>query len=407
MISPGDSEVVTLPQAGADNEPLRVALWRTNYLASYGGAEKVVHDLAEQLMRRGHRMMILADEAGTGRNRFFPSLPDGVDIVALPIANPLLSSVARRPLALLRYAGGLARAGAALRRFRADVVHLHVLTLDVLALVLLRKLLGFRLIVTMTGGELEFARASRFSGWKLGTALRHADVVTCVADEMLRELGEYPARASTVHITNPIDVARLSGRFGDPPDEPVGRDFLFCGRLHAVKQVERLLRAFELHTKTAATSRLRIVGDGPDLKAAREWVLQRNLEDRIAFLGPLPHDQVLEEVSRCRALLLSSRSEGCPIVLLEAMALGRPVVAPAVGGIPELITNGENGYLYESGSVEELAEAMSSLCDRDRAHRLGSAGRRRVAEAHAMGPIVDRYLGIYRGADAISPSNRH
>jgi glycosyltransferase involved in cell wall biosynthesis len=176
---------------------------------------------------------------------------------------------------------------------------------------------------------------------------------------------------------------------------PPGGDLLFCGRLQPVKGADLLVEAYERAVRRGVRRRLRIIGDGPDRTEVEKRVAAHGLSGRIVFLGALEHDRVLEEMSRAAIVVLTSRSEGCPIVVLEALALGRPVIAPRVGGIPDLIGDGRSGRLYRAGNVDELVEALLDLDDDEVASGLAAVPET-LLERHGIGPVAAAYLGVYR-----------
>jgi colanic acid/amylovoran biosynthesis glycosyltransferase len=126
-----------------------------------------------------------------------------------------------------------------------------------------------------------------------------------------------------------------------------------------------------------------IVGDGDGRAVLEEQVDRLNLKGRIRLLGWRSSEDVRKLLVASRALVLPSFAEGLPVVLMEALALGRPAVSTAVAGIPELL-DAENGWLVPSGSVDALAEAMTAVLDapRELLEAMGQAGRRRVLAAH-------------------------
>lgn len=143
-----------------------------------------------------------------------------------------------------------------------------------------------------------------------------------------------------------------------------------------------------------------IIGDGDGRAGLEEQIERLNLTHRIRLLGWRSSEDVRELLAASRALVLPSFAEGLPVVLMEALALGRPVVSTAVAGIPELL-DAENGWLIPSGSVEGLAEAMKAVLDapRDQLEAMGKAGRARVLAAHhpdvnarGLAALLDRCL---------------
>src|SRR5205085_12513615 len=182
-------------------------------------------------------------------------------------------------------------------------------------------------------------------------------------------------------------VMRSGGRIPDSVGvEAELAEVLFAGRRSAEKGIEELL---------APTAGMNVViaGDGP----------LRHLVP--GGLGFVPHDELERLYARAAVVVLPSYREGLPLCVLEAMAHGRPVVASAVGGIPELVEDGVTGYLAEPGDVEGLRAALRRLLDDPTLRRrMGAAARRRMAERCSWERVTAATLEAYglpsTGADA-------
>ena len=133
--------------------------------------------------------------------------------------------------------------------------------------------------------------------------------------------------------------------------------------------------------------RLTLVGGGPLEGWVRAEIAAAGLGDHVVLAGWRNAEQIREHMDASRGLVVASFAEGLPVVIMEAMARSRPVVATRIAGIPELVVPGETGWLVAAGRVDELAEAMRSLLQAPVAEieRLGARGRQRVADAHDAG----------------------
>jgi glycosyltransferase involved in cell wall biosynthesis len=175
--------------------------------------------------------------------------------------------------------------------------------------------------------------------------------------------------------------------------------FLTVGRLSKQKGHEDLIEAFRRVTVSTKTPlRLVIVGDGHERQ--RLQLLARDLGDSVVFLGHVNDPWPLYNAADI--FVLPSHSEGSPLVLFEAMAAGLPIVATAVGGVPEVLADEETGLLATAGSTEELTSHMLRLVsDSQLRSRLGEAGRRELSK-HSPETYAARLLDVYR--DAIADS---
>jgi glycosyltransferase involved in cell wall biosynthesis len=191
-----------------------------------------------------------------------------------------------------------------------------------------------------------------------------------------------------------IETRRLPER-SMPTNRPVLR-IVSVARLSAEKGHVGLIEAFAKAIERGARAELRLVGGGREQGRIQQEILGRGLGSRCSLLGRLPEPAVLREIADGDILVVSSFMEGLPVVLMEAMGLGVPVIAPCVAGIPELVEHGRTGLLFSPGNWDELAGHMLALLeDRDLRDRLAKAGRLRVADAFdvalAVAPLHERF----------------
>ncbi len=178
-----------------------------------------------------------------------------------------------------------------------------------------------------------------------------------------------------------LDAAFLSR----PPPRGVPKNRLVAvGRLSGQKGHLVLLEALGMLAREGVPFGLTLVGDGPLRPLLARGIRERGLERQVELAGWMSNAEVRAAIGEARALVLPSFAEGLPVVLMEALALGRPVVATYVAGIPELVSDRENGWLVPAGSAERLAGAIRQcLAAPDAVIRaMGAAGRRRVLEQH-------------------------
>lgn len=215
--------------------------------------------------------------------------------------------------------------------------------------------------------------------------------VICVAEsERAAGLRAGTCRSDrTVVIPNAVDVA------AHPRATPVEAVPLLVsvGRLKAPKDFSTLVRA--VARLEPRSWRLIIVGDGPERPALERQLHAEGLDDAVEFVGE--RSDVSELLAGADAFVLSSRSEGMPLSVLEAMAAGLPVVATAVGGVPEVVVHDETGVLVAPGDAEALAAALARLIDDpELRRRLGSAGRSRAARHFDLPRFRQAHVELYR-----------
>ena len=141
-----------------------------------------------------------------------------------------------------------------------------------------------------------------------------------------------------------------------PPRNPPPPIFsiLTVGRLHPVKNYSFLIQACWLMKCRGRRFLCRIAGDGPERQKLEGMIRDFGLQAEVHLLGQLSRDQLAEQYDLADLVVLTSRSEGIPLILMEAMMRGRPVLAPAITGIPELVIAGQTGFLYRAGSLDDF-----------------------------------------------------
>ena len=207
---------------------------------------------------------------------------------------------------------------------------------------------------------------------------------------------------SHVHvIPNSVDVDRFAMRlYGDRTRERfrVGRDqflWLAVGRLDEAKDYPNLLNAFSALSKSHPNTRLMIAGDGPLKSDLHSMVQRMDIDSRVRFLGLSQDMSSLYAASD--ALVLSSAWEGMPNVVLEAMASSTPVVATAVGAVPEVVSDGESGLIVPPHDHRSLSDAMERLMELPDETRkaFGQAGYDRVRSEFSRESVIDKWEELF------------
>jgi colanic acid/amylovoran biosynthesis glycosyltransferase len=170
------------------------------------------------------------------------------------------------------------------------------------------------------------------------------------------------------------------------------------GRLTEAKGQPLLIEAAARLAARNIDFELVLAGDGP-LRAQLESLIDRfGLRNRVRITGWISSAQVRQELLASRAMVLPSFAEGLPVVIMEAMALRRPILTTYVAGIPELVTHGETGWMFPAGSVEDLALAMEQClrCPDEQITAMGEAGHRRVVRLHSIDEEARKLAGLFR-----------
>jgi glycosyltransferase involved in cell wall biosynthesis len=376
---------------------LRVFMYCAVEPADRGGVQAVYRRLGGSLKARGHRVV----QAW--------SRPDPHDqasrVHALP--PPALGPLLRHPRKLAGAGRAVLHLCAALARFRPQVVNCHFLTAEAWYFVQLKRLFGYRLVLSAHGSDV--LRPKPWNAPWIGAILAAADAVTAVSRmtaDRLDEKYDVPPERLFV-IPNGIDTAFWSAGAAVPAAErpPV---VLSVGRLHPVKGHDILLDAFASVASRMREARLVIVGDGgcqPGLELQAERL---GIAARVTFAGAGDAAAVRDRLGHARCFVLPSRSEGLPLALLEAMAAGTPVVATRVGGVPE-VTGDSAAVLVAPEDPVGMAAAIERLLGDARAATELAVLARERAEAYTAAASDDDYervFGSAAGAHNFNINNR-
>lgn len=263
----------------------------------------------------------------------------------------------------------------ALRTIGAVHLHNHFAMASCVVARLAAPLAGITWSFTLHGPD-DLSEARRF---RLDRSVAGASFVACISAFARSQamLVSDPAHWPKLHIVHcGIDPALYAPAARTRPDPD---RLLFVGRLAPQKGVPVLLDGFALARVRRPSLRLAIVGDGPGRASAEAQAARLGLGSAVEFLGWRDQGEIAAELARAALLVLPSFAEGVPVVLMEAMAAARPVIATRIAGVAELVEDGASGLLVPPGEEEALAEAILSLAaDPARAAAMGRRGRERV-----------------------------
>jgi len=181
---------------------------------------------------------------------------------------------------------------------------------------------------------------------------------------------------------------------------PAARRLVCVGRLCEAKGQLLLIEAARRLAEKGVDFELVLAGDGELHTEIEALIASYDLKAKVRILGWISGDQVRDEILAARALVLPSFAEGLPVVIMEAMALRRPVISTYIAGIPELVRSGEHGWLVPAGDVEALVEAMHACLDApaEALGCMGEAGRERVLARHGIDSEAVKLEKLFRMA---------
>ncbi|HSW10253.1 MAG TPA: N-acetyl-alpha-D-glucosaminyl L-malate synthase BshA, partial [Bacillota bacterium] len=266
---------------------------------------------------------------------------------------------------------------------------------------LARDIIGGRLkvITTLHGTDITLVASDPSFRDVVAHAINESDGVTAVSEDLRQEtLRSFPVKAGLVTIPNFVDPAvyvrrpdrALRGRFASEGEKIL----VHVSNFRPVKRVGMVIRILA-GVNDRLPGRLLMVGDGPDVGLAREVARELGVDDRVHFLGR--QERVVEILSQADLFLLPSERESFGLAALEAMACGVPVVASRTGGLPEVVADGEAGYLIDPQDLAGMVDAaVAVLAEPATAERMAAAARRVAVSRFPTGKIVPLYEAFYR-----------
>jgi glycosyltransferase involved in cell wall biosynthesis len=368
---------------------LNIALFPSSFHPHIGGVESMCRELALQLKQRGHNPIILT-------NRWPKDLPEQETLDGIPVHRFIF----RVPERNWRQLGGSLLYGPAtlravkrtLREHHTDLMHLHCVSSNAHYALAAKRALKIPLVITthaeLTMDATQLFQHSQFAQELMHRALTQADAVTACASHTLQQaekfLGASLAGKSQVVFNGAPALENVA-----PHSHP--KSFILAiGRLVPQKGIDLLLRAID----SVADFDLLIAGDGPERGALEQLKDSLPSGARIHFLGPQSRPQIHALLKGAAAFILPSRTdEGMPMVLLEALAAGKPILATRSGGTEELLASA--ALFAEKGNLASLTAQLQKLLG-DETLRQGLS-RKAAARARDFdwGNITTQYESIY------------
>ncbi|SDC41712.1 N-acetyl-alpha-D-glucosaminyl L-malate synthase BshA [Paenibacillus sp. UNCCL117] len=256
---------------------------------------------------------------------------------------------------------------------KLDLLHVHYAIPHAVCALLAKQMVGdqLKVVTTLHGTDITVLAQDESLSDLIRYAINGSDAVTAVSDDLIREtrqlLGiEKPIELAYNFVDKrvyyPREVTGLRKEFAHP-DEKI---LIHISNFRPVKRVTDVVEIFD-QVRKEVPARLLFVGEGPELSKVLCKVKERGLLDRVTFCGK--QDDVAQLLSLADLMLLPSEKESFGLVALEAMACGVPTIASNAGGIPELITHGETGYLAEIGDVDLMSQLAIALLKNESAYQ--------------------------------------
>ncbi|HEY1924563.1 MAG TPA: N-acetyl-alpha-D-glucosaminyl L-malate synthase BshA [Candidatus Acidoferrum sp.] len=358
---------------------------------TYGGSGVVATELGQELAARGHDVHFISYAPPIRMNPNDPHIHfHEVEVASYPLFDhpPYTLALATKMLEVFESES-------------LDVLHVHYAIPHSVSALLARSMAAPRRLpfvttlhgtdITLVGSNRSYLPITKFS-------IEQSDGVTAISDYLLKQtLKEFDIKRPIEVIPNFVNCdlyTRVPNETQRAQWAPNGEPILM--HLSNFRPVKRITDAIEIFAIVRAKmpAKLVLIGDGPDRGAAEYLVRKKRLQKDVFFLGK--QNAVYEKLSSADLFLLPSQLESFGLAALEAMACEVPVVATNVGGIPEVVTHGVDGYLVEPGDVKTAGQfALDTLARADRGREMGQLARKNAKSKFCANDVIPRYECYY------------
>ncbi|KOS69142.1 N-acetyl-alpha-D-glucosaminyl L-malate synthase [Lysinibacillus contaminans] len=356
-----------------------------------GGSGVIATELGKMLAERGHEIHFITSSVPFRLNKIYPT----VFFHEVEVSNYSVFQYSPYDIALA------SKMADVIKDEGLDVLHVHYAIPHAVCAVLAREMSGqdVGIVTTLHGTDITVLGQDSTLVQAIKYGINKSDVVTTVSDalkEQTYELIDTVKPIETIYNFvdereyRPLDPGDLKEQFGIHEDEKV---IIHVSNFRKIKNLPHIVDAFmkiREHTK----AKLLLVGDGPEKHRIMDQVKESAYARDVLFLGKQENLAELYAISDLKLLL--SHQESFGLVLLEAMACGVPCIGSAVGGIPEVIEHGVDGYLVEEGDTDAVAMyAIDLLNDEAKLQKFREAAIRAVSEKFHSSKIVEQYEKMY------------
>ncbi len=358
---------------------------------TYGGSGVVATELGKELAGRGHDVHFISYSLPIRLTMSDRIYFHEVEVLSYPLFEyPPYDLVLATKMAEV------------MTRFDLDILHVHYAIPHSISAYLAKMMLGERGVpfvttlhgtdITLVGNDRSYLPITRFG-------IERSDAVTAVSEYLKqRTIGEFQISRPITVVPNfvncnvyvPAKDRSLRRKFADD-DEGI---LIHISNFRPVKRVEDVIEIFAL-TRKSCKARLLMVGDGPERPKAEWLATTHGIANDVVFVGK--QNDMSELLAISDVLLLPSQLESFGLVALEAMACEVPVIATNVGGIPEVVRDGTDGFLYQVGDIQSMAEGCCRILKNSRLRAdLGKAARDHATSSFCASKIVLNYEDLYR-----------
>ena len=356
-----------------------------------GGSGVLATELGKMLAERGHEIHFITSSVPFRLNKFYPN----VFFHEVEVNN---YSVFQYPPYDIALASKMADV---IKEKKLDVLHVHYAIPHAVCAVLAREMSGenIGIVTTLHGTDISVLGQDSTMAQAIKYGIDKSDIVTTVSDalkEQTYQLINTKKEIETVYnfvdesIFKPLDSSNLKEQYGIRENERV---LIHVSNFRKIKNLPDIIDTF-FKVREEMPAKLLLVGDGPEKQRMVEYVKASPYKEDVLFLGK--QENVAELFGLSDLKLLLSETESFGLVILEGMACGVPGIGTNVGGIPEVIQHGENGFIVEPGDTEGAAQfAIELLKDEEKLIQFRQAAITSIQTKFLAKPIIDHYEQLY------------
>ncbi len=407
---------------------MKIVIATAVYYPQTNGVAVFSHNLANGLVKRGHEVMVICPSQ-TGKN--YTEMIDGVKTVYLRSVDvkvypdqiheiPERKKVLGIKVPKLFYRKGFRvsvfpqiEIKKALSEFKPDVVHVQVSDPIGFSVVSYARKNGIPVVTTEHNQPEVLTEPLHIPGmvrrpvnYMLSAYFRNrqskSDFVTMPTEQAIRNLlSKHEINVPVAAVSNGVDLSHFKPgkvkdeiyeKYGVSKDVPI---VLYVGRVDPEKQVGIVIQAFKEALRKVPEMEMVIVGDGVDKIRLEKLSKELEIDKKVSFLGRVVSDDLYELYKTGSVFATASEIETQGIVLIEAAAIGLPLIAVNKGAVAEVCRDGENGVLCHPGSVEEISEAIVKILSDKKLQKEYSKRSLEIAKEHDLEKTLDRFINIY------------
>ncbi len=363
---------------------MKIAIFSDTFAPLVNGVSSVVFQSALGLAELGHTIKVFTVSAYNKKE--LNKITSGkFEVIALPsFKTPIYKG--------LRATLPVGMSILKVKKFNPDILHSHTPFAVGWEAVWANKMFNTPLVGThhtfydyyLKHVKLDYKWTKKPAGKFMVAYYNRCDLVLSPTHSLAEDLKKYKLKSPVEIMPNPVDTEFFKPAADTAVKEKLKSQMgitekllVYMGRVSYEKSINQILKAFALGLKKSSGIKLMIVGGGPETAKLKKLSAGLGISEHIIFTGFVFGQELLEKLQAADAFITASVSENMPISILEAMAAGLPIIATRTLGIPEIVKNGENGFLANTNGEEELCEKILELLENDRLlEKFGTASRR-------------------------------